>query len=118
MALTKNDLEAIRGVIKEELVPTNKRIVSLDKKVGDLDNRVVSLDKKVGDLDNRVVSLDKKVGDLDNRVVSLDKKIDRNFVFLKKRFDELFNFLDKSYVKVKTEVREIQTHLHLRVTDY
>ncbi|KKR71933.1 MAG: Synaptonemal complex 1 [Candidatus Woesebacteria bacterium GW2011_GWA2_40_7] len=104
MALTKNDLEAIRGVIKEELVPTNKRIVSLDKKVGDLDNRVVSLDKKVGDLDNRVVSL--------------DKKIDRNFVFLKKRFDELFNFLDKSYVKVKTEVREIQTHLHLRVTDY
>ena len=90
MALTKNDLEAIRGVIKEELVPTNKRIVSLDK----------------------------KVGDLDNRVVSLDKKIDRNFVFLKKRFDELFNFLDKSYVKVKTEVREIQTHLHLRVTDY
>ncbi len=69
MTLTKRDLEAIRGVVKEELSP-------------------------------------------------MDKKINRNFVFLKKRFDELFNFLDKSYVKVKTEVREIQTHLHLPITDY
>lgn len=69
MALTKQDLSAIRGVVKEELAVTNK-------------------------------------------------KIDKNFIFLKKRFDELFNFLDRKYLQVKREVRDIQTHLHLPVSEF
>lgn len=52
------------------------------------------------------------------RLQPLEKKTDKNFVFLKKRFDELFNFLDEKYIQVKKEVREIQSHLHLPISDF
>jgi len=58
MTLTKDDLRAIRGVVKEELEPFNKK------------------------------------------------------------FDKLFNFLDKKYLEVKKDVRVIQNHLHLPVSDF
>jgi predicted nuclease with TOPRIM domain len=67
--LTKEDLSAIRGVVKDELEVTNK-------------------------------------------------KIDKNYISLKKRFDELFDFLDRKYVQLQKEVREIQGHLHLPVSDF
>lgn len=37
---------------------------------------------------------------------------------LDKKFDGLFNFLDKDYLRVKKDVREIQSHLHLSVSDF
>lgn len=39
------------------------------------------------------------------------QKIDR-------KFDKLFNFLDEDYLKVKRDVRNIQSHLHIPVSDF
>jgi hypothetical protein len=39
------------------------------------------------------------------------KKID-------KKFDKLFDFLDKDYLRVKRDVRDIQSHLNLPVSDF
>jgi hypothetical protein len=76
LSLTKEDLSAIRGVVKDvvrdELVVTNRTI----------------------------------------------EKIAKNQISLKKRFDELFDFLDRKYVQLQKEVREIQGHLHLPVSDF
>ena len=58
MALTKGDLSAIRGIVKEEAQTTTRQIVR-------------------------------------EELVPVSKKIDRNFIYLKNRFDELFDFLDK-----------------------
>lgn len=69
MTLTKNDLNAIRGVVKEE--------IKLE-------------------------------------IAPLNKKIDK----LKIRFDELFDFLDKKYIEVKKDIRHIQNHLHLPVSEF
>lgn len=35
-----------------------------------------------------------------------------------KKFDKLFNFLDEDYLKVKRDVRNIQSHLHIPVSDF
>ncbi|MEK7550740.1 MAG: hypothetical protein AAB535_03070 [Patescibacteria group bacterium] len=35
-----------------------------------------------------------------------------------KKFDKLIGFLDKDYLRVKQDVREIQSHLHLPVSDF
>jgi hypothetical protein len=57
-------------------------------------------------------------GLLVKRLQPLEKKTDKNFIFIKKKFDELFDFLDNKYLQVKKEVREIQSHLHLPVSDF
>lgn len=95
--LTKSDLKAIDSIVVKRTAPIQKGLVVLDKKVG---------------------SLDKKVGSLDKKVNNLDKKVDRNFVYLKKRFDELFNHLDKKYLEAKRDIRNIQSHLRLPVSDF
>lgn len=76
MSLTKQDLSAIKGIVKAEVSPLNKRFNNLEKKV------------------------------------------DRNFVYLKKRFDEFFNVLDRKYLEVKKDIRAIQGHLRLPVSDF
>lgn len=69
MTLTKEDLSAIRGVVREEIkvevAPIKKSLIRIEKK-----------------------------------------------------FDELFNFLDKKYLEVRRDVQVIQKHLHLPVSDF
>jgi len=69
MTLTKQDLFAIRGVVREEI----KKEVSPIKK---------------------------------------------SLVKIEKKFDELFDFLDEKYLEVKKDVRKIQNHLHLPISDF
>ena len=47
-------------------------------------------------------------------ISSLKKGIAR----IEKKFSELFDFLDKKYLEVKRDVRVIQKHLHLTVSDF
>jgi hypothetical protein len=35
-----------------------------------------------------------------------------------KKFDKLFDFLDRDYLRVKSDVRDIQSHLNLPVSDF
>lgn len=37
---------------------------------------------------------------------------------INKKFDRFFNFLDKDYIRVKKDVRDIQSHLHIPVSDF
>ena len=91
MSLTKQDLSAITNIVQTE----TRKIVK-----------------------DELAPVNKRIGGLDKRIGGLDKKIDRNFVFLKKRFDELFDFLDVKYLQVKREVREVQEHLRLPISDF
>jgi hypothetical protein len=81
MTLTKGDLSAIRGAIKEEIRTETRKVVRAE-------------------------------------LSPIVKKINKNFIYLKKRFDELFIFLDKKYIEVKKDVRVIQSHIRLPVTDF
>lgn len=44
----------------------------------------------------------------------VDGSIDK----IDKKFDKLFNFLDKEHMRTKDEVREIQKHLRLPISDF
>jgi len=37
---------------------------------------------------------------------------------IEKKFDKLFNFLDRKYIEVKDDIRGIQAHLHLPISEY
>lgn len=49
-----------------------------------------------------------------DELVGVNKKIDK----VDKKLVKLFNFLDKSYLKVEAEVQVIQKHLHLPVSEF
>ena len=58
--------------------------------------------------------LDIRFNKLERKVGAVDKKID----WVKRRFDDLFTFLDKKYLESKRDVRKIQSHLHLPLSDF
>ena len=51
---------------------------------------------------------------LEKKGVATKKDIQR----IEKKFDKLFDFLDKDYIKVKQDVREIQSTLHIPVSAF
>ena len=55
---------------------------------------------------------------IDEIVTKRVKPLEKGQKQLKKRFDELFKFLDKKYVQTKTDIRKIQAHLDLPVSEY
>ncbi|MEW6482431.1 MAG: hypothetical protein AB1397_05455 [bacterium] len=49
-SLTKQDIEEIRKIVKEEIQHVDKRIDGLDKRIDGLDKRIDGLDKRIDDL--------------------------------------------------------------------
>lgn len=66
MALTKNDLQAIQGL----LVPINDR---LDK----MDGRFDGIDKRLDEMDDRFDRMDKRLDGMDKRLDSTDSRLDK-----------------------------------------
>jgi hypothetical protein len=68
---------------------------------------------------NGYMSLTK--GDLQaiKQIVSEEiKPIRKDIGKVEKRFDQLFNFLDKEHSKLKVEVKTIQSRLHIPTLDF
>lgn len=56
----------------------------------------------------------KRIRPLKKEFITVNKRLTK----IDKKFDELFNFLDKKYLEVKRDVRDLQKHLHLPVSDF
>ncbi len=55
---------------------------------------------------------------IDGLLVKRIDPIEKRLGKIEKKFDDLFDFLDKKYIEVKRDVRNIQSHLHLPVSDF
>jgi len=55
--LTKQDIQEIRIIIREELRPIEVRIDSLDKRIDSFDKRIDGFDKRIDSLDKRIEDL-------------------------------------------------------------
>lgn len=55
---------------------------------------------------------------IDGLIVKRISPLAKNIKQIEKKFDELFNFLDKKYLVVKRDVRNVQKHLHLPISDF
>lgn len=53
-----------------------------------------------------------------NDLQAIDNIVVKRTKPLEKKFDELFNFLDREHSKLKTEVKIVQEHLHLPTLDF
>ena len=109
MSLTKSDLKNI-GLIFDQKFDQKfeeKGIVTKDDlkdfaKKSDLKDFVTK-----SDLKNFVTKDDLKVLATKKDLQKIDKK-----------FDKLFDFLDRDYLRVKRDVRDIQSHHNLPVSDF
>ncbi len=55
---------------------------------------------------------------IDGLLIKRTSPINRRLTKIEKKFDELFDFLDKKYLDVKRDVRNIQNHFHLPVSNF
>ena len=67
-------------------------------------------------LDEKDVATKKDIKRLDNKIEKLATKIELKK--LDKKFDKLFNFLDKDYLRVKQDVRNLQSRFRLPVSNF
>lgn len=65
------------------------------------------IQKRIDPVAKDVTGLKKDVSTLKSDVKKIDKKVDM-----------FFNVLDKDYLRVKNDVRVIQAHVHLPVSDF
>ena len=61
MALTKEDLQAIRGLMQEELEPINTRLDKVDARLDKVDARLDKVDARLDKVDARLDTLEEKV---------------------------------------------------------
>ena len=107
MTLTKNDLEAIDQII-------TKRVQPIEKGQFRLENGQMKLEKSILALEGGQAGLKKSMSALEDGQIGLEK----GQMKIEKRFDKLFNFLDKEHSKLKMEVKDVQVHLGLPVLDF
>ena len=82
--LTRNDIEAIRSIVKEETTASETRIKEyVDLKVENISLKIEELDKR---LNGRIEELDKR---LTGRIEELDKGLTGRIDDLNTRFDDL-----------------------------
>ncbi len=55
---------------------------------------------------------------IDGLLVKRINPIEKRLGKIEKKFDDLFDFLDKKYIEVKRDAGNIQSHLHLPVSDF
>ncbi len=51
-------------------------------------------------------------------VISETGPIRKGLKRIEKKFDELFDFLDRKYIEVKKDIRNIQGHIKLPLSEY
>lgn len=95
--LTKNDLNAIRGVVKEEV---KSELVPVRKDISNLQKDVTGLKSDVTGLKNDVTNLQK-----DMTVVKKDVKK------LRKDLTKTIDFFDKSSVSTREKVNQTRSEL-------
>jgi len=70
--LTNNDLQAIRKVIKEEVGPLDRKVVTLDKKVEKLDKKLDKAQEDISAILTTVIehhdALEKRVGHIEEHL--------------------------------------------------
>ena len=126
MALTKNDLQAIDRLVEKRTKPLEQGLQAIDglieKRTKPLEQGLQAIDglieKRTKPLEQGLqamnVLIEKKTKPLEIGILSLEKGQKR----IEKKFDDLFNFLDREHSKLKTEVKIVQEHLHLPTLDF
>ena len=71
MALTKEDLQAIKGIVDDSVSGLKEDVSGLKESVSSLEERVGGLEESVGSLEKSVSSLEERVGGLEESVSAL-----------------------------------------------
>lgn len=82
MALTKEDLQAIKGIVddsvsglKEDVSGLKESVSSLEERVGGLEKSVSSLEERVGGLEESVSALQDDMSLLNNKADNLENEV-------------------------------------------
>ena len=73
--LTPQDLDKIRLVVKEELVPIKADIAQLDTRLGNVEAAVSSLTGRIDGLDTRLRNVEVAVGSFTGRIDGIEKQV-------------------------------------------
>jgi hypothetical protein len=105
MNLTKQDLKAFKGLIEE----------TFDNKIKEKGLSTKDDLKSFATKDD-LNAIKSDTNNIQEVIKTLATKKDVQKI--DKKFDKLFNFLDKDYLRVKRDVREIESHLNIPVSDF
>lgn len=102
--LTKDDLKAIRGVVREEV--ENETQTIKNELSSDIRMSRMSIQTDIQALKDRMKNSEIRLTKIDSKITKMHKE-------LKKEIKESFDFLDKSHLKNKRSIEKIENHLHL-----
>ena len=77
MSLTNDDLDALKGIVRELLEPVYTRLDSIDTKQDTFDARQVEFDARQVEFDARIDKIDTGMQKFDARIDKIDTRVDR-----------------------------------------
>lgn len=111
--LTKTDLDSISKIVskkvREEVEAEGRNI--RDNVKSDLFETKARIVTAVGELSDRVKNVEVRLNSVDGRLESVETKIVKGFRKLDKKFEDLFDFLDKDVMKNQRRIHRIEEHL-------
>ena len=121
MALTKGDLQAIKKVVKDEIKPVKSDVSTLKKGQAQLQADFATLKKGQVNLEKGQANLQTDVATLKKGQVNLEKgqtNLKKGQKRIEKKFDNLFNRLDKDHTGMARRVIRIENHLGIPAPEF
>lgn len=102
--MADNDqLKQLRRLLREEI----------QSGLGPIRRDFLGVKVRLASIEKRSMAIEKRLGALESLYHTLEGKVERGFKSLKKEIRELFDFLDRDYANLQTQVKRIKEHLEL-----
>ena len=90
MVLTKEDLQALGGLIDEKLEPIHSRLDTIDSRLDKVESRLDTVDSRLDTMDSRLDAMDSRLDTMDSRFDAMDSRLDA----MDSRLDKVDSRLD------------------------
>jgi archaellum component FlaC len=103
MSLTKDDLQAIRQIVKEEGEQTKVELL------GYINDLATLMDERFDKVDERFAQVDKRFAQADKRFISIDERfnqIDKKMEVMNKRIEEVNNTIYREINSLRQDFQE------------
>ncbi len=110
--LTKTDLSQIKGIVKSETKKIVRQEIEAEGKNIRDDSRSELRSARMR-IQEDVRELSGRIKNLEIRVNSMGREMKKEFKKVREEIKNSVNFLDKDYVRLKSKVERIKTHLKL-----
>ena len=111
MTLTKGDLQAIENIVEKK----TRHLATKDEVNGIVKNEVAPLATKQ---ELSKLATKEEISKLATKEEISKLATKKDLQKIDKKFDRLFDFLDKDVMKVKRDVKQIQDHLRLTPSEF